>query len=262
MPGWRIHATPNFISNNLRADLMILRLIGIGIFASVLATAGASAQSIQERLAGADPQKGATVFKKCRACHTVDEGGAHRVGPNIWGVIGRPVASAEGYTRYSQSLKDYGGTWELERLDAYLENPKAVVPRGIMAFAGLKKPDERAHLIAYLNANSPAPLDFTASATAPAVDTAAVEPAQEPEEPEFGLLVDAPGVAETHAYCTPCHSEMIVVQQGKTREHWADLFEWMVEEQGMAEIEEPDLSIVLDYLAAHYNEDRPNFPRR
>jgi cytochrome c len=55
---------------------------------------------------------------------------------------------------------------------------------------------------------------------------------------------------------------MIVVQQGKTRKHWADLFEWMVKEQGMAEIDEPDRSIVLDYLAAHYNEDRPNFPRR
>lgn len=242
---------------------MILRLIGIGIFASALATVGAFAQSIDERLAGADPQKGATVFKKCRACHTVDEGGPHRVGPNLWGVIGRPVASAAGYPRYSQPLKNYGGTWELDRLDAYLENPKAVVPRGIMAFAGLKKPDDRADLITYLNTNSPTPLDLSASAAAPAAETAVVEEAaQEPEEPEYGLLVDAPGVAETYAYCTPCHSEMIVAQQGKTREHWADLFEWMVEEQGMAEIEEPDLSIVLDYLAANYNEDRPNFPRR
>jgi cytochrome c len=53
---------------------------------------------------------------------------------------------------------------------------------------------------------------------------------------------------------------MIVVQQGKTRKHWADLFEWMIEEQGMFPIEEPDRSIVLDYLAENYNEDRPNFP--
>lgn len=78
---------------------------------------------------------------------------------------------------------------------------------------------------------------------------------------EYGLLVIAPGVEETFAYCTACHSEMIVAQQGKTREHWADLMEWMIEEQGMSEIEEPDRSIILDYLAAHYNEDRPNFPR-
>jgi cytochrome c len=76
----------------------------------------------------------------------------------------------------------------------------------------------------------------------------------------YGLLVDAPGVEETFGYCTACHSEMIVVQQGKTREHWDKLFEWMVEEQGMFPIEEPDRSIILDYLAEHYNEDRPNFP--
>lgn len=81
------------------------------------------------------------------------------------------------------------------------------------------------------------------------------------EDSEFGRLVVAPGVEETHIYCTACHSEMIVVQQGKTRQHWDDLFEWMVKEQGMDEIEEPDRSIILDYLAEHYNEDRPNFPR-
>jgi cytochrome c len=224
------------------------------------AVGGAHAQTLDERLASADPQKGANVYKKCRACHTVDEGGPHRVGPNLWGVVGRPVASAPGYTRYSQSLKDVGGTWDPEVLDAYLENPKAVAPRGIMAFAGLKKPDDRANLIVYLNENGPEPLEFGAAAPeAPGTETAA---ATAEAEDDYGLLVNEPGVAETHAYCTPCHSEMIVVQQGKTRQHWADLFDWMVEEQGMAEIDEPDRSIVLDYLAAHYNEDRPNFPQR
>lgn len=237
---------------------MIFRLVAIGLV-SAFATAGAFAQSLNEGLASADPQIGATVFKKCRACHTIEEGGAHRVGPNLWGVIGRPVASAPGYMRYSQSLKDLGGNWELARLDAYLENPKAVVPRGSMAFAGLRKLDERAHLIAYLNANSPAPSDLTAAGTA---DGAATGVGEAAGEADYGLLVDAPGVAETHAYCTPCHSEMIVVQQGMSRERWNHLFEWMVEEQGMAEIEEPDRSVVLDYLAAHYNVDRPNFPRR
>lgn len=83
--------------------------------------------------------------------------------------------------------------------------------------------------------------------------------AQENESP-YGLLVDAPGVEETFGYCTACHSEMIVVQQGKTRKHWDDLFQWMVAEQAMFPIEEPDRSIILDYLAEHYNEDRPNFP--
>lgn len=234
---------------------MVFRLLAIGLL-STFATAGAFAQSLDERLAAADPQKGATVFKKCRACHTIEEGGAHRVGPNLWGVIGRPVASAPGYTRYSQSLKDFGGNWELDRLDPYLENPKAIAPRGTMAFAGLRKPEDRANLIAFLNENGPEPREFAS------VSGESIEVTAAPVEEDHGLLVDAPGVAETYAYCTPCHSEMIVVQQGKTREHWANLFEWMVEEQGMAEIEEPDRSIVLDYLAAHYNEDRPNFPGR
>lgn len=82
------------------------------------------------------------------------------------------------------------------------------------------------------------------------------------DEPEYGLLVDGPGAEETFIYCTACHSEMIIVQQGKTRAHWDELLDWMVEEQGMAEIEEPDRGIILDYLAEHYNEDRPNFPTR
>ncbi len=91
------------------------------------------------------------------------------------------------------------------------------------------------------------------------VFTVSASYADDSESP-YGLLFDAPGVDETFGYCTPCHSEMIVVQQGKTRQHWDDLFMWMVDEQGMPPIEEPDRSIILDYLAEHYNEDRPNFP--
>ena len=78
---------------------------------------------------------------------------------------------------------------------------------------------------------------------------------------EYGRLVNAPGVEETFTYCTGCHSEMIVVQQGKSRKNWDALFHWMVEEQGMVEIPEPERSTILDYLAEHYNIDRPNFPR-
>lgn len=235
--------------------------LSAAVFLLAVSTFSATAQPLAERLASADPAKGAAVFKKCRACHTLEEGGAHRVGPNLWGVIGRPVASAEGYPRYSQSLQDFGGVWELDRLDAYVEKPRAVVPRGTMAFAGLSKPNDRANLIAHLNLHSSDPLTFSGSADAGEAAEAAPE-SGETSATDFGLLVDAPGVEETHAYCTPCHSEMIVVQQGKTRKHWSDLFDWMVAEQGMAEIDEPDLSVVLDYLAAHYNEDRPNFPRR
>jgi len=77
-----------------------------------------------------------------------------------------------------------------------------------------------------------------------------------------GVLLEAEGVDLAYMYCTGCHSEMIVAQQGQTREGWDKLFKWMVAEQGMQPIEEPDRSALLDYLEAHYNTDRPNFPRR
>ena len=76
-----------------------------------------------------------------------------------------------------------------------------------------------------------------------------------------GVLHEAEGVDLAYQYCTGCHSEMLVAQQGQTREGWEKLFEWMVEDQGMEPIPEPDRTKVLDYLAEHYNTDRPNFPR-
>lgn len=82
------------------------------------------------------------------------------------------------------------------------------------------------------------------------------------DESEFGQMVVADGVEETFYTCTACHSEMIVVQQGKTRQGWDKLFDWMIETQGMPELDEETRNIILDYLAEHYNTDRPNFPRR
>ncbi len=80
-------------------------------------------------------------------------------------------------------------------------------------------------------------------------------------EDEFGVLKVAPGVEETYYNCTACHSELLVAQQGLTRARWAKLMVWMREEQGMHEIPEDELNTILDYLAEHYNTDRPNFPR-
>ncbi len=99
---------------------------------------------------------------------------------------------------------------------------------------------------------------FAAVSAAQAVEP---EPGETPAE-EFGQLFVADGVEETYYTCTACHSEMIVAQQGKTREGWDKLLVWMVKEQGMSEIPSEERDIILDYLAAHYNIDRPNFPRR
>jgi len=81
------------------------------------------------------------------------------------------------------------------------------------------------------------------------------------DDSEFGILHVAPGVEDTYYACTACHSEMIVAQQGLSRGGWDELLDWMVEEQGMSELDSEERRVILDYLAAHYNQDRPNFPR-
>ena len=219
------------------------------------AAAPAGAAGLEERLAAADPGRGEKVFRKCAACHTVGKGGARKIGPNLWGIVGAPAGAREGF-RYSKAMTAFGGSWTPERLDAYLAKPRALVKGGSMSFAGLKRGRDRADVIAFLNRMSDGPLDFgPATPEAPAV-AGPVEP------DDLGLMVAAPGASETFHACTPCHSERIVVQQGLTREQWDELMVWMVEEQEMEPIEDDALAVILDYLAEHYGPDRPNFPRQ
>ncbi|MBS9716479.1 c-type cytochrome [Pseudohalocynthiibacter aestuariivivens] len=211
-------------------------------------------QEISEVIANADPAVGERLFRQCKGCHTVDQGGRNRVGPNLYGVLGRSVATSEGF-RYSSALRDFGGEWSLDRLAAFLENPRKAIPGTRMSYRGLSDIAERANIIAFLNTMSNEPRLFSEAG----VDAAEGE-TDVPAE-DFGQLVIAEGVEETFYTCTACHSEMIVAQQGKTREGWDELLEWMVEEQGMGELAEADRNTILDYLAEHYNTDRPNFPR-
>jgi cytochrome c len=102
-------------------------------------------------LADGDALKGEQVFKKCIACHSVKEA-KNKVGPHLIGIVGRPIASVPDF-KYSDDMKAYAiaaMSWNVEKLNAYLESPKAVVAKTKMAFPGLKKEDERADLIAYL----------------------------------------------------------------------------------------------------------------
>lgn len=103
--------------------------------------------SVAEILASGDPAKGAKIFSKCKACHKIN--GTNATGPHLDGVVGRAVASVPGFN-YSQAMKDHGGTWTPEALYEFLANPKGVIPGTKMSFAGLKKPQDRADLIAYL----------------------------------------------------------------------------------------------------------------
>ena len=130
------------------------------LLASVPAAGAGGGTSLGERLAAASPDRGEKAFRVCSACHTIERGGAHTVGPNLWGVVGRPVAAAEGFDRYTPAMVSFGGVWSPERLDRYLRQPAVEVRGTAMVFPGIPDIGDRADLIAWLDRNSPAPADF------------------------------------------------------------------------------------------------------
>jgi cytochrome c len=116
----------------------------------------------------ADAAKGEQVFKKCAACHNADKGGANALGPNLWGVIGKPHGHVAGFA-YTDALKGKPGNWDFASLSEWLANPKKYAPGTKMTFAGLSNPEDRANIIAYLNSKSDSPLPLPAApAAAPA----------------------------------------------------------------------------------------------
>ena len=127
-------------------------------------TAAAAAvpdQPIAVAMKTADADTGTKLGKACQACHSFDKGGQAKVGPNLWGIVGRKVASMDGFA-YSEAMKGKGGNWGYDELYKFLANPKGVVVGTKMGFAGYPKFDDRANVIAYLRTLSDAPVALPA----------------------------------------------------------------------------------------------------
>lgn len=141
-------------------------------------------------LATASVDAGERVARRCVACHTFEQGGANGTGPNMWGVLGRAVASVSGFN-YSSAMRDYGadGTqWLYQNMYEYLEAPRRYVPGTSMAFAGLRSQEDRINLLAYMHAMGSSDLAF---------------PEPLPEEPAIGEDADTSQVAATETPDAP-----------------------------------------------------------
>jgi len=120
-------------------------------------TAPVGPEPISAFLASADAGHGEKLFKACVACHTPNSGGANKVGPNLWNVVGRTMAGTEGY-KYSSALRKMAQAWDYESLNQFLFKPKIFIPGTKMTYAGIKTAEKRADLIVYIRSLSSNPL--------------------------------------------------------------------------------------------------------
>jgi cytochrome c len=140
-------------------------------------------EPVEVALATASIDKGKSQARKCAACHTFEKGGPNRVGPNLWGIVGRDKGSHPGFA-YSDAMKKKGGKWTVEDLYHFIRSPRDFVPGTKMSFAGLPRSGERADVIAYLNtlSDNPQPLPKAAEKpTAPAPQKGAEKPKEAPK---------------------------------------------------------------------------------
>jgi cytochrome c len=104
-----------------------------------------------------DPAAGQSVFAKCTACHSIEQGGPNGIGPNLWGVMGKPIGQHAAGFAYSDALSGKGGEWTFDEMSAWLASPRAYAPGTKMSFAGLSSPEDRANVILYMLQNGGGP---------------------------------------------------------------------------------------------------------
>lgn len=165
---------------------------------------GAAAKvDIATLLPTADAAKGADVFKKCTACHTIAAGGASGIGPNLHGVLGEAVASPARAFAFSDALKGVGGSWDFQKMDAWLTSPRKFAPGTKMTFAGLGNAQDRANLLVYLNSEgSNLPLPAAAGPATPeeaAAENAATAELENGATPASGAPSRDPAAADSKA---------------------------------------------------------------
>ena len=127
--------------------------------ASTTSSEASETGSIAALFASTSAADGAKVFKKCAACHSISQGGGNKIGPALWGVIGRKAGSVSDY-KYSKAMVAYAKPWSFEEMNGFLIKPKDWIKGTKMSFAGLKKAEDRAAVILYMNENTNSPLQL------------------------------------------------------------------------------------------------------
>ena len=171
---------------------------------------GAAEVPIASLLGTADPAKGAEVFKKCASCHTINQGGANGIGPNLYATMGEGIAQGKGGFAFSDALKGVGGSWDFDKMSAWLTSPRKFAAGTKMSFAGLSNPQDRADVIVYLNQQgSNLPLPAAPAAGAPAEGDAAASPQENAVEaaPETGDVANQAGAAPGAPSVDPAAAE-------------------------------------------------------